>query len=222
VHLEHAPKQPVPLFPLPDLVLFPGCVVPVHVLEQRDRSLVRDAVCGDRTIALALLKPGWEHDDQGSSAFHPMGCLAHLERVRWQPDDSYDLLVTGLSRVRFRRVTREYPYRAASVTLIPQEPFDEDDPLVQIERQALSECYGRLPGVKLIRSSTDLALFYDDGHTLSFECYVNSVCAQLQLDAAEKLALLELDSVFERARRLRKRIELKLRPAERRTGEQSN
>jgi Lon protease-like protein len=225
-HLEHAPKQPVPVFPLPDFVLFPGCSVPLHVFELRYRTLVRDALRGDRLIALALLKPGWELDYQGSPAFHPMGCLARLDRVTWQPDDCYDLWVTGLSRVHFQRVTREYPYRAASLTLAPQEPHTEDDPLILIERQALRQSYQRMPGVKRLSSptgssTTPLAWIVDDGSNLSFECYVNAVCAELQLEAAEKLALLELDNVLERARRLRERMDL-VRPAKGRTGEESN
>jgi Lon protease-like protein len=226
-NLEHAPKQPVPVFPLPDFVLFPGCLAPLHVFELRYRALVRDALRGDRLIALALLKPGWEQDYQGSPAFHPIGCLARLDRVTWQPDDCYDLWATGLARVRFQRVIREYPYRAANVTLAPQEPLSEDDPLTLLERQALSLSYERMPGVKRLTSPTGsstapLACIVDDGRNLSFECYVNAVCAELPLEAGEKLALLELDNVLERARRLRERIDLDLGPAKPRTGEESN
>jgi Lon protease-like protein len=47
----------VPVFPLPELVLFPGATVPLHVFELRYRTLVRDALSRDRTIALALLQP---------------------------------------------------------------------------------------------------------------------------------------------------------------------
>ena len=201
----------MPVFPLPDFVLFPRALVPLHVFELRYRALVRDALRADRLIALALLKPGWERDYHGSPAFYPTGCLARVERVTWEPDDCYDLWVTGLSRVRFQRMTREYPYRAASVTLMPQEPLSDDDPLVQNERQALDETYGRIPGVEALKSPVDpVGWLYDRGASLSFEAFVNAVCAQLALDPAEKLELLELDSILERSRRARERIELKL------------
>jgi len=214
----------VPVFPLPDFVLFPRALAPLHVLELRYLTLVRDALRADRLIALALLKPGWERDYRGSPAFYPIGCLARVERVTWQLDDCYSLWVTGLTRVRFERLTREFPYPAASVAVIPQEPLSDDDPLVQLERQALDETYARIPGAEALKSPTDRSdgWVLDRGASLSFEAFVNAVCAQLALDPAEKLELLELDSILERARRVRERIELKLRRPMRREGGERN
>ena len=60
--MKVTPKHPVPVFPLPDLVLFPHVILPLHVFELRYRTMVRDALSGERVIALALLKPGWEGD----------------------------------------------------------------------------------------------------------------------------------------------------------------
>jgi len=74
--VDLAPRQPVPVFPLPDLVLFPCAVVKLHVFELRYRAMVRDALSADRLIALALLLPGWERDYHGSPEYHPIGCLA--------------------------------------------------------------------------------------------------------------------------------------------------
>jgi uncharacterized protein len=214
----------VPVFPLPDFVLFPRAVMPLHVFELRYRALVRDVLRGDRLIAFGLLRPGWERDYHGSPSFYPIGCLARVELVEWRPDDCYDLWIAGLSRVRFMRVTREYPYRAASLALVPQEPLDEDDPLIQLERQALSETYQRIPGAAGLpwASGGPGAQTPADGAGLSFEAYVNAICAALTLDPAEKLALLEIDSVLERSRRVREKIDLALRRPKPREGGDRN
>jgi hypothetical protein len=209
--LELAPKQPVPVFPLPDFVLFPRAVAPLHVFELRYRAMVRDVLRGERRIAFALLMPGWEHDYQGSPAFYPLGCLAQVESVTWQPDDCFDLWISGLSRVHFQRVTSEYPYRAARVSLVPQEPIDEDDPLVQLERRSLNESYEKIPESARLTTPAPGGWVIDDGRRLSFEGFVNAVCGALSIAPAEKLALLELDSLIERARKVRERIELGLR-----------
>jgi len=63
-------QQPVPVFPLADTVLFPYTTLPLHVFELRYRTMVRDALSRGRTIALALLKPGWEEADFGTPEFH--------------------------------------------------------------------------------------------------------------------------------------------------------
>ena len=48
------------LFPLPNMVLFPHVVQPLHVFEPRYRQMTADALAGDRLIAVTLLQPGWE------------------------------------------------------------------------------------------------------------------------------------------------------------------
>ncbi|HEY6866194.1 MAG TPA: LON peptidase substrate-binding domain-containing protein, partial [Candidatus Eisenbacteria bacterium] len=120
--MQFSPKSPVPVFPLPNLVLFPHAVVPLHVFELRYRTMVRDALSGERVIAMGLLKPGWERDYQGSPEYYPLACLARFEEVEWLPNDCYSLVVRGLARATLGRIVREYPYRAARVELLPQEP----------------------------------------------------------------------------------------------------
>jgi len=209
--VESAPRHPVPVFPLSGAVLFPAAVLPLHVFELRYRAMVRDALSGERLIALALLKPGWERDDYPSPEFFPVGCLARFEEVEWLPDDCYDLKVLGLSRVCFERVMREYPYRTARVRLMPQEPFSEDDPLVELERRALIEAYVRAAKRMAPEGQPALA----PGPGARFEPLVNSICMALAAEADAKLALLELDSVVERAKRVREMLEKRLRrPAE--------
>lgn len=218
-----APKLPVPVFPLPNLVVFPTAVVPLHVFELRYRTMVRDALSGERVIAMGLLKPGWERDYHGSPEFYPLGCLARFEEVEWLPNDCYSLVVRGLARVIFGRVVREYPYRSARVEMLPQEPCSEDDPLILSEKYALLELYRRLlpdtpaapggigPGV-----TAQPAPITKPGSDLSYEALVSALCMMVEAEPLEKLQLLGLDSVIERGRRIReiaaRRVQAKPRP----------
>jgi len=210
------PKRPVPVFPLPQLTLFPHTVVALHVFELRYRAMVRDAARGDRVIAMALLQPGWERDYYGSPAFFPLGCLGRIEHVEWQPNDCYDLRLAGLTRVQFDQVVREHPYRLARVHPIDQEPLPDGDPLVELERRALFEAFARV--AKAVGSP----------HTLRadtpLETLVNHVCMSLTLEPAEKLELLTLDSLLERSRRVRQKIDdsLKTTPGAAQGEEQQN
>ena len=181
-------------------MLFPHVSAPLHVFESRYRALVRDALAADRLLAIALLKPGWQRDYAGSPEFFGTGCLARLEEAAWRPDDCFDVKVVGLARVRFDRVTSEYPYRAARVTVLPQEPIPEDDPLIDLERRALLDAY-----VRAVGEQRSAVVPGERAPTLEF--VVNGLCCELDLDPAEKLALLELDSLLERSRRLRERLE---------------
>ena len=197
------PKHPVPVFPLPGMVLFPGVVLPLHVFELRYRALVREALSGGRLIALALLLPGWERDYHGSPEFHPLGCLARIDEVVWLPDGCYDLRVQGISRVQLGRVEREFPYRAVRCEMLPQDPFSEDDTLVQLERRAVIEAGMRC--ARMVEGAGGQASTPDE--SLGFEPLVNRACMALAIDPGERLALLAMDSVIDRARRARELME---------------
>lgn len=199
--MQTAPRNPVPVFPLPNLVLFPHTVAPLYVFELRYRTMVRDALSGERVIAMALLKSGWEADYEDSPEYHGLGCLARFQEVEWLPNDCYQLVVSGLARVRLGRVIREYPYRAARVEVLPQEPYSEDDPLVLSEREMvmrrLRALIARPPGAGLDPAVAKLAAGLEDA---PYECVVNALCARLEIGPEEKLDLLALGSVLERGR----------------------
>jgi peroxiredoxin Q/BCP len=80
--MDQAPRRPVPVFPLPGVVLFPGAEMRLHVFELRYRTMVRDALSGERLIALATLSPGWERDYEASPAFHPWAASRASRRCR--------------------------------------------------------------------------------------------------------------------------------------------
>ena len=199
------PKRPVPVFPLPQLALFPRTVVALHVLELRYRAMVREAVRGDRIIAMALLRPGWERDYYGSPEFFPMGCLGRIEHVEWQPNDCYDLRLAGVARVRFDQVVREHPYRLVRVHPVDQEPVSDGDPLVELERRALFDAFTRVANA--VGSPHTLRA------DLPLEPLVNHVCMSLTVDPVEKMELLQLDSLLERSQRVRSKMEESLKAA---------
>ncbi len=61
----------IPIFPLPNVVLFPNVFLPLHIFEPRYREMVADALAGDRIIGMVLLRPGWEADYDGTAAGLP-------------------------------------------------------------------------------------------------------------------------------------------------------
>ena len=88
------------LFPLPNLVLFPHVMQPLHIFEERYVEMFRDAIDADRLIAMALLQPGWENDYEGRPPIAPVACLGRVVTWQSQEDSRYNLLLLGLRRVR--------------------------------------------------------------------------------------------------------------------------
>jgi Lon protease-like protein len=86
----------IPIFPLPNAVLFPNVFMPLHVFEARYRAMVGDALQGDRIIGMVLLKPGYEADYEGRPEVYPIGCagvITHSERL---PDGRYNIVLRGI------------------------------------------------------------------------------------------------------------------------------
>ena len=90
----------LPIFPLPDAVLFPGVVLPLHVFEPRYRGLVEHCLASHRTMAVATLQPGYEKDYEGRPAVHQvMGAGVIVGEARL-PDGRWNIALKGVERVR--------------------------------------------------------------------------------------------------------------------------
>jgi uncharacterized protein len=112
----------VRLFPLPNLVLFPHVMQPLHVFEPRYRELLEDALAGDGLIAMAALAPGWEKDYDGRPALYPVACLGRIVSHCRLPDGTYNVLLLGLRRVHLlREVATSRHFREAEARLCDDE-----------------------------------------------------------------------------------------------------
>lgn len=113
---------PVPVFPLPNLVLFPGARQSLYIFEPRYRKMVADALRGPGLIAMALLHERIDADPTANDAeIHPIVCVGRIgEHVRL-PDGRYFLNLEGICRARVAGEYREGPYRLASLDPV-QEP----------------------------------------------------------------------------------------------------
>ena len=89
----------VKLFPLPNLVLFPGVIQPLHIFEPRYRRLMDDAVNSDQLIAMAKLKSesGLE---QHEPEVHDTICIGKIVTHAELPDGRFNLLLLGAQRRR--------------------------------------------------------------------------------------------------------------------------
>src|SRR5881397_342679 len=117
----------LPLFPLPNVVLFPNVFLPLHIFEPRYREMVADAAADDRMIGMVLLRPGWDRDYEGRPPIYPIGCsgvMTHLERL---PDGRYNIVLRGVERVRILEEEDNRSYRRARIELMPERELRGED-----------------------------------------------------------------------------------------------
>lgn len=195
----------VPLFPLPDVVLFPDVSLPLRIFEPRYRAMVADALEGDRIIGMVLLQPGYEADYEGRPPIFAVGCAGVITQVEQLANGEYTLVLRGLQKFR---VTSEDPggaYRVARVTPIPEPTPDGP------QAEALRAERKRVEG--LLATVVDRLGIEPAPATLSDAGLVIGLAQLLELTPLEWQSLLERDGVLARLRSLADQLEALLLPS---------
>lgn len=117
----------VPLFPLPNVVLFPRAVLPLHIFEERYKEMTADILRGNGQIAMALLKSGWEKCYYQQPAIEPVVCAGRIVSHEKLSDGTYNFLLEGVLRARIVREFDGKPYRVAELESLPETPVLEVD-----------------------------------------------------------------------------------------------
>jgi uncharacterized protein len=200
----------LPIFPLPNVVLFPNVFLPLHIFEARYREMVADALASDRLIGMTLLRPGWERDYEGRPPVYAIGCSGVITHVERLPDGRYNLVLRGLERFRIVEEDSAKTYRRAAIEPLIERPLETDD------RQAVRNTRARLEtllAATLRRAQRETSEAAPDLRTATAMCdedLVNALAQYLDLEALERQALLEHDSVRTRAESLVELLEMKL------------
>jgi uncharacterized protein len=182
--------RPLPLFPLPNVVLFPRLPLPLHVFEPRYRKLVADVLQSHRTIGMVLLRPGHEADYHGCPPVFPIGCAGRVERCEPLSDGRFNILLHGLSRFRILAEHEGRPYRLATVGPVEDAPGGDSE-LAEVRRR-LTRALGRAEDGPSVLVQPDVP----------HEVFVNALCQTLDLAPLERQSLLECDSLLDRGGRL--------------------
>ena len=107
------------LFPLPDLVLYPHVMQPLHIFEDRYREMLEDALAGDKLIAMAMLEPGFEDDYDSRPPIGDYACLGKVVAHHRLEDGRYNVLLLGVERVQIvRELDPLRSFRQAKVEIL--------------------------------------------------------------------------------------------------------
>jgi uncharacterized protein len=192
----------IPLFPLPNVVLFPQVFLPLHIFEPRYVTMVGDALAGDRIIGMALLQAGWEADYEGRPPVYPIGCaglVTNAERLR---DGRYNIVLKGLAKFRVVSEDASLAYRQAAIETISEPSYERDREELRGARKRLEALLVPQPSGRGVDTKMPPSMPDED--------LVNALAQYLDLEPLEKQALLERESVLLRCRSLIELLEMKV------------
>jgi Lon protease-like protein len=131
----------VPVMPLPSAVLFPHALLPLHIFEPRYQEMLELALNEHRMFCVALVKPERVQWKSTGDFFHTAG-VGLIRACVGRDDDTSDLILQGLRRVRLSTFEQSAPFPIARI-----EPI-ESEAIPSVETDALGakvlELYSRL------------------------------------------------------------------------------
>jgi Lon protease-like protein len=191
----------LPLFPLPNVVLFPNVFLPLHIFEPRYREMVADAAASDRMIGMVLLRPGWERDYEGRPPIYSIGCSGVMTHVEKLPDGRYNLMLRGLERFRILEEDRQRSYRRAVIEPLHERSLPQDErAVIRRHREKLETMLA--PAIIGADAKIPAAMSDED--------LINALAQYLDLEPLEKQALLEQPGLRTRAASLVELLEMKI------------
>ena len=101
----------LPLFPLPEVVLFPNEVLPLHIFESRYRIMLKSVLESDSLFGVVK----W---DPVTKSMANVGCCAHIIKHQTSEDGRSNIVTIGQQRFQILEVTRTTPYYSAMVSWI--------------------------------------------------------------------------------------------------------
>lgn len=184
----------VPVFPLEGALLFPRSRLPLHIFEPRYRAMVRDALRGDRLIAMIQPRPVSGTGDADRPSLFDVGCLGHIAECEPLDDGCFNIELEGLGRYRVAREAQvDTLYRQIEIDRAAFTDGEDEEPLAMIQRAELER------EARRYAESLGYGVNWEAVSRLDDESLVNGIAQIAPLDVGSKQALLEADGMIDRA-----------------------
>jgi hypothetical protein len=189
------------IFPLSDAVLLPRQILPLNIFEPRYVAMVQDALRTDRHIG--MIQPQPKSSNLDPVPVYRIGCAGRITSFEETEDDRFLIRLTGVCRFRIiEEIEAHNGYRRIRPDWLPYRPDLEDsaEPSIAFERlEDLLRSYSQ---------QNQLQVSWDRFHELPLTALIDFLAMHLPLGVEEKQALIEAQSIDERARTLQSVLEM--------------
>lgn len=132
------------MFPLPGVVLFPQALLPLHIFEERYKSMARDLLSSHRHLAVAMLESPDEAMAPGRPPVRAIMGMGEVVVAHELPDGRFNIVVRGRARVHLdEELLSDTPYRVIRASVRADLPVASPAELTDAD-QSLRALVGRL------------------------------------------------------------------------------
>lgn len=183
----------LPLFPL-DTVLFPKQVLPLHIFEERYKTMIGRCIEEGAPFGVVLIRSGKQVG--GDAVPHDVGTTARIARVQRLPDGKINLITLGGHRFRVLSLDRSEPYLTGDVEYLISEAAEGG--AVQREAERVATLFAEQFRLIMAVSNQWTRELNLPGEA---DALADFVAAQIEAPADVKQELLETLPVLDRLRR---------------------
>ena len=191
-------KNPIPVLPLRDIVVFPNMIVRLFVGREKSVLALEEVMKTEQQILLVSQKDAGD-DSPGKESIYKIGVLANVLQVLKLPDGAVKILIEGKQRVKITEFLEQKKFFEAYYQEIPED----DKPGEELEalRRTVAQDFDRYSKLNKNISEESLTAIKkaEDPKMLS-----DTIAGHLTLSVEKKQELLETTDV---AKRLEKILE---------------
>lgn len=203
-------KEEIPtelsILPLRNMVLFPGVVIPITAGRDKSIKLINEALEGNKTIGV-VAQLNEEVEVPGGNDIYRFGTVAKILKTLKLPDGNITVILQGKKRFAIDEIIQENPYLKAKVVETEDTKPDTNDlefkTIIETVKETAQEIVRENPNIP-----SEAAFALKNIESDSF--LVNFVSSNLNLDVADKQALLEKNDLKERALETLRRMNTEL------------
>ncbi|NDW12709.1 endopeptidase La [Bacteroides sp. 214] len=189
--------EEISVLPLRNMVLFPNVFMPVSVGRKSSLKLIRDAEKRHSYIAIVCQKSA-KTDEPKLADLHSIGIVGKVIRILEMPDQTTTVILQGLKRVGLQSITSTTPYLKGKVRMLPEEvPSKKDKEFIALVDTCKDLTIRYVKSTDAHQDSA-FAIKNIDNHLF----LIDFICTNLPIKKDEKIELLRINSLRERAYRL--------------------
>lgn len=198
----------IPVFPLSGAILFPRASMPLNIFEPRYLNMIDDAIGAQRLVG--MIQPWAAATDLSKPEIAPVGCVGRITSFAETDDGRYLITLTGVCRFRvLEELKVPTPYRQVAADFTPYgDDLNAPASGFALDRDELSDALRRYV------DSKGFSVDWNAVDAAPAEALVNAIAALCPFEAPEKQALLEAETLDDRAATLIALLELNATPDE--------